>query len=195
MDRGRAGVLRRDGNPAGPLYAADRFHSLRRDGGRLLPVPPARRRMADPEPWRGGRPALLHLPPPGRPRRRPVEPRRPDPEKEKQVRPPDVMLGGGGPAMLKTIMECRDRRSGVTPRDGLIGAGVMLAVSFICSGLGIVLRRSGWLVTGEILKGLAFPASFTLSMPWWLMKGSPWKAQVVIVGGTLLVLLVLTWLS
>jgi hypothetical protein len=97
--------------------------------------------------------------------------------------------------MLKTIMACGEKRAGVTPRDGLIGAGVMLAVSILCSGLGIVLHRSGWLVTGEMLKALAFPASFTISMPWWLMKGSPWKAQVVIIGGTVLILVVLTWLA
>ena len=111
-----------------------------------------------------------------------------------RVAPSGVPNGGGLP-MLKTIMACGSKTSGVTPRDGLIGAGVMLAVSFLFSGLGIVLHRSGWAVTGEILKGLAFPASFTLSMPWWLMKGSPWKAQAVIVGGTLLILVVLTWVA
>ena len=97
--------------------------------------------------------------------------------------------------MLKTMMACGGRRSGVTPRDGLIGAGVMLAASFLFSGAGILLHRSGWPVTGEILKGLAFPASFTLSMPWWLMKGSPWKAQAFIIGGTMFILVVLSWLT
>ena len=100
---------------------------------------------------------------------------------------------GGGMPMLKTML-C-GRRTTVTTRDGLIGAGVMLAVNFIFAGLGVWLHRSGWLVTGEMLKGLAFPASFTLSMPWWAMKGSPWKAQCVIVGGTLLVLIVLSWVA
>lgn len=102
---------------------------------------------------------------------------------------------GGEVPMLKTILACGGKRSGVTPRDGLIGAGVMLAVNLLFVGVGIALHRSGWLVTGEMLKGLAFPASFTLSMPWWLMKGSPWKAQGVIIAGTLLILVVLTWLA
>lgn len=110
------------------------------------------------------------------------------------VAPNGVPHGGGHP-MLRTILACGSSKSGVTPRDGLIGAGVMLAVSFLFSGLGIVLNRSGWPVTGEILKGLAFPASFTVSMPWWLMKGSPWKAQAVIIGGTILVLLLASWLA
>jgi len=105
------------------------------------------------------------------------------------------LTNGGGLPMLKSIMTCGSKTSGVTPRDGLIGAGVMLAVSFLCSGLGIALHRSGWGTTGEILKGLAFPASFTISMPWWLMKGSPWKAQAVIISGTLLLLVVLSWFA
>ena len=87
------------------------------------------------------------------------------------------------------------RSSKVTPRDGLIGAGIMLAVSLFLSGLGIWAHRSGWPATAEMLKGLAFPASFTVSMPWWLMKGSPWKAQVVIVGVTLLILVLATWVA
>ena len=97
--------------------------------------------------------------------------------------------------MLKTMMACDSRPSRVTPRDGLVGAGVMLGVCFLSLGLGIALRRSGWPAMGEVLKSLAFPASFTLSMPWWLMKGTPWKAQVVIVGGTTLVLVLLSWLA
>jgi hypothetical protein len=110
-----------------------------------------------------------------------------------RVAPSGVPNRGGLP-MLKTIVTC-GKTTGVTPRDGFIGAGVMLGVSFLFSGLGIVLHRSGWGTTGEFLKGLAFPAAFTLSMPWWLMKGSPWKAQAVIVGGTLFILVVLTWVA
>jgi hypothetical protein len=102
---------------------------------------------------------------------------------------------GGGMPMLKTMLACDRRKVGVTTRDGLIGAGIMLAVNFLFAGLGVWLHRSGWTVMGETLKGLAFPASFTLSMPWWLMKGYPWKAQCVIVGGTLLVLIALSWLG
>ena len=112
-----------------------------------------------------------------------------------KVAPEGLLNGGGGLPMLKAIMACGNKRSGVTLRDGLIGAVVMLAISILCSGTGIVLHRSGWPVTGEILKGLAFPASFTVSMPWWLMKGTPWKAQAVIIGGTTLFLVVISWLA
>ncbi|HET8947467.1 MAG TPA: hypothetical protein VFQ07_10825, partial [Candidatus Polarisedimenticolia bacterium] len=60
----------------------------------------------------------------------------------------------GGMPMLKTMLHCGRTGSGVTPRDGLIGAGVMLAVSFGLSGLGILAHRSGWPALGEGLKGL-----------------------------------------
>lgn len=102
---------------------------------------------------------------------------------------------GGGMPMLKSMLACARTKSRVTPRDGLIGAGIMLAVSFALSGLGIWLRRSGFTEGGEVLKSLSFPAAFTVSMPWWLMKGTPWKAQGVIVGGTLLILIAASWLA
>jgi hypothetical protein len=65
----------------------------------------------------------------------------------------------------------------------------------IFSVAGIVARRAGWSVMGEVLLSLAFPGSMTLSMPFWLMKGQPWKAQVVIVGGTLTFLTAIGYLS
>src|SRR5690349_17420415 len=35
----------------------------------------------------------------------------------------------GGPTVLRTLLDCERKHAGVTPRDGLIGAGVMLGVS------------------------------------------------------------------
>jgi len=102
---------------------------------------------------------------------------------------------GGGMAMLKTMLHCDRTRSSVTPRDGLIGAGIMLAMNFLLAGGGILLHRSGWPATGEALKSLAFPVSFTVSMPWWLMKGTPWRAQGFIIGVTLLILIAATWIA
>ena len=107
---------------------------------------------------------------------------------------PTPATHGGGIPMLKTMLKC-GRTTGVTPRDGLIGAGILLAVNLSFVGVGMLLRRSGWPETGQALLSLAFPASFTISMPWWLMKGTPWKAQAVIVAGTLLILIALTWVA
>jgi hypothetical protein len=55
-------------------------------------------------------------------------------------------------------------------------------------GLTSAARNAGWTETAEALAGLSFPVSFVVSMPFWLMKGQPWKAQVAIVGMTLVIL-------
>jgi hypothetical protein len=77
--------------------------------------------------------------------------------------------------MLLKGLSCGRTTGGVTPRDGLYGAAVMVAVALLFKALA--------------LNELSFPVAFTASMPFWLMKGQPWKAQVVIVGGTLALLL------
>src|SRR5262245_3919357 len=66
-------VVRRRGRSARLLDRAGRLHHVGRDGGRLLPVPPAERFLADPEPRRAGGAVLLHLAAPGRARRRRLE--------------------------------------------------------------------------------------------------------------------------
>jgi len=45
-----------------------------------------------------------------------------------------------------------------TKRDSLIGAGVMLLTTLICSVLGVIARRNGWELTSQMLLSLAFPA-------------------------------------
>lgn len=97
---------------------------------------------------------------------------------------------GRGP-MLKALLVCERKPGGVTPRDGLIGAGVMLGASVLFRVLGAAAMRADLPLTADMLSDLAFPASFTLSMPFWLMKGQPWKAQLAIVGGTLALLVLI----
>jgi len=91
----------------------------------------------------------------------------------------DVRLaatGRGGSMWLKALV-CETRRTTVTPRDGVIGAVVMIAVAWTCKTLS--------------QPTLAFPIAFTLSMPFWLMKGAPWRAQALIVGVTCALLLLI----
>ena len=76
------------------------------------------------------------------------------------------IVGGAIDAWSRTCVSAR----GVTPRDGVVGAAVMIAGAWACKALG--------------QPTLAFPLSFTLSMPFWLMKGTPWRAQAAIVGVT-----------
>lgn len=99
--------------------------------------------------------------------------------------PSRVAPSGGGPMVLKSLMVCDRRQVRSTTRDSLVGAGVMIGATLFLTMMGITARRSGWPATGEVLTNLSFLGSLTLSMPFWLMKGQPWKAQVVIVGGTL----------
>lgn len=102
---------------------------------------------------------------------------------------------GGGLIVLKSIMACERRRARFTTRDSLIGAAVMLGAVLLLTLAGVAARRSGWSATGEVFTSLAFPASLILSMPFWLMKGQPWRAQVVIVGTTLALLVVTGWVA
>ena len=95
----------------------------------------------------------------------------------------------------KALMFPHRKNAGVTPRDGLIGAAVMLGVAFLFRFLSAAAARGGFPQAGEFLKSLVFLGSFVLSMPFWLMKGQPWKAQAVIVGGTLAIMVLIGVLS
>jgi hypothetical protein len=107
----------------------------------------------------------------------------------------DVSPSGGGPTMLKSLTVCERTQSRYTKRDALIGAAVMIGANVVLTLAGIAARRAGWSETGKVLVALSFPVSLTLSMPFWLMKGQPWKAQVAIVGGTIVLLVGIGYLS
>ena len=102
---------------------------------------------------------------------------------------------GGEPMTMKSLALCQPDRSRYSTGDALIGAGVMLGATFVLALLGLAAGRADWPVTADILKSLAFPASLTLSMPFWLLKGQPWKAQVVMTGGTLTLLVVTAYIA
>ena len=101
----------------------------------------------------------------------------------------------GGSTMLKSMLACGQSNLRFTTRDSLFGAGVMIGASAVLSVLGIAAQRQGWTVTGEILKSLAFPGSLMLSMPFTFLKGQPWKAQAVIIGITLTLLVAIGFLA
>lgn len=58
-----------------------------------------------------------------------------------------------------------------------------------------VLQQAGWAETGKAVMNLGFLGAMTISVPFWLMKGQPWKAQVVIVGGTVAFLLLIGYVA
>jgi hypothetical protein len=81
----------------------------------------------------------------------------------------------------KAILVCQRTEGRLSTRDSLIsaliGAGIMIGAKLMFLELTALAEQNGWQMTGKILDGLAFPGSFTLSMPFWLMPGAPWKAQ------------------
>lgn len=97
-------------------------------------------------------------------------------------------------ATMKTICS-RGRNLRYTKRDALIGAGVMLAVSLTGAIVGVLLSRQGFSTAGEIVTSNAFFAALVLSMPFWLLKGQPWRAQAVLVLGTLTFLTAISYLA
>jgi hypothetical protein len=95
--------------------------------------------------------------------------------------------GQGGYVLLKSLMACEANTTGVTPRDGLIGAAVMIGASFLFKALAAA-ARPDFPAASAAIQSLAFVGPFTLSMPFWLMKGQSWKAQSLILGGTFVAL-------
>lgn len=96
----------------------------------------------------------------------------------------------GVPMTLKSLVGCERKTATVTPRDALVGAVVMLVGSLLFK----ILARASTAalpMVSHVLTELAFLGPFTLSMPFWLMKGQPWKAQTLIVGGTLTILVLI----
>ena len=109
---------------------------------------------------------------------------------------PDTAPNEGGPIMLKSLMVCERKQLRFTTRDSLIGAGVMIGSTLILTMAGLAARRNGWSTTGEVLLNVGFMGSLTLSMPFWLLKGQPWKAQAVLVVGTIALLVAIgVWSS
>ena len=86
--------------------------------------------------------------------------------------------------MTVRTMLCAKSTVRYTTRDSLIGAAVMLATTAVMVLFGAALTRAGRTDAAETVTSLSFMVAFTVSMPFWLMKGQPWKAQAVVVGLT-----------
>jgi hypothetical protein len=90
----------------------------------------------------------------------------------------------------RPLLACdRGHAAGITPRDGLIGAAVMVGGSFMLAILSVTATRAGWPALGRVGTDLGFLGPFTLSMPFWLMPGTSRRAQTTIVGITLALLI------
>jgi hypothetical protein len=101
----------------------------------------------------------------------------------------------GGNVMVKSISVCSRNQARYTARDGLIGGAVMIAGSLFSVILSFAAQQAGWRLTGQTLLNSGFLVSMMLSTPFWLMKGQPRRAQAVIIGGTITILLLINVLA
>jgi hypothetical protein len=103
----------------------------------------------------------------------------------------DIVRGAIDARMSMNVRRavCAKQRAEVTPRDGLIGAGVMIGGSILFTMLIFATARIGLPQVSLGLKDVGFLVPFTASMPFWLMKGAPRKGQWTIVGTALLILI------
>ena len=102
----------------------------------------------------------------------------------------------GVPSMTPTFKSfcVHDRHARFSKRDALIGAAFIIVVSVAMSGLGIFLNHAGHRTAGETSKNLAATVSVLGAMPFTFMKGQPWKAQAVVIGGLMTLVLLITYL-
>lgn len=103
----------------------------------------------------------------------------------------------GGTAVIEALKHsCIHDKPPILPkRDAWIGAGVMVAGSILLSAIGIGFNRAGFETLGEAVTAAAFPVAVLLSMPFTFVKGRSWKAQCVLVGIPLAIVILLTWLA
>jgi len=99
---------------------------------------------------------------------------------------------GGAVMTLKSWwLECQATDVRAPIRDALIGAAVMIVTSVMFSRLGHLAQQQGWARASHTFESNAFIVPFILSMPFWLMRGSPRLAQIAIVLTTLALLTVI----
>ena len=102
----------------------------------------------------------------------------------------------GGAAMIQQLkMKCATSTPRYTTKDSLISAGVLMATTVVLLALGSAANRQGYSTLGEVLKGVAFPASMMVSMPFAVLKGQPSRVQMFLVMVPLMILLAISYLA
>ena len=96
-------------------------------------------------------------------------------------------------AGLRTV--CATRGAKMTRRDGVTGAAIYLGVTVVMVVVGIWLRQNGMKSESEILLSLAFPVSMLCAMPVTFMKGQPLRVQAFVMGITLAILVLASYIA
>jgi hypothetical protein len=95
----------------------------------------------------------------------------------------------GGATMVKTVSVCEKNQVRYTKRDGVIGGAIIVVGSVLSVVLGTVLKRNGYDELAQAVMVNGYLVAMNISMPFWLMKGQPRKAQVAVIGGSTAVLI------
>jgi hypothetical protein len=111
----------------------------------------------------------------------------------RSVHPLGPAMAGGNVMSVKMLM-CRSNAR-YTTRDAALGAAVMIGLTIVLALGANWAEREGAMTVNAVLNSLVFFGPLLVSMPLWLTKGQPWRAQVIIIGGTLVFLSVIGWLA
>ena len=95
--------------------------------------------------------------------------------------------------LLKTV--CADAHWRMGKGETRASLAIMLAASFLVLGAGVIANKSGHRPVGTVLVSLAYPVGMALSLPFGLLRDQPWRAQSVVIGITLGILVGSGWLS
>ena len=101
----------------------------------------------------------------------------------------------GGHVLSVLKAECGRARYRMTVRDGWLSAGVLILTTLVFTGLGIYAGRTGHPVWSDALKSVSFPMSVVASMPFGILKGTPRRAQVALLGIVTTILVGATYLA
>ena len=83
----------------------------------------------------------------------------------------------------------------VSKQTARLSAALMIGIAILMSAAGTVAKRAGWPETSEFLLAMAFPAALMVSLPMLYLRQHSWRVQVVIVGGMLAFLSLVTLLA
>jgi hypothetical protein len=118
------------------------------------------------------------------------------PSIRRQVRAAATSSPHEGDSMTTTLNKlCHTSGVRYTKQDALVGAALMLSLSVVTAIAGILLKRNGYEIAGDVIATNGFLFSLVLSMPFWILKGQSRRAQVVLVVGLLAMLSAATWLA
>jgi hypothetical protein len=101
-----------------------------------------------------------------------------------------VTQGETMPRVLKSVCAANQVQMGVA--DGVRGAVVILGVSLLLSGAGLLAGRYGWDTVKDFVLGMSFPVSMVAMSHVMYLRKQSMAVKWAITGGTLTILTIIT---